>query len=112
MADSLVLQVGKALQEIVKKGGPERKVTGLVGSADPLPRIERPCNILHGGELTGSTRSLGFSPVLQRNICLALVQKQYIEEGLVLQLEHPTGLVDMEVTALPFIDKEGLRVRS
>ena len=101
-----------ALQEIMKKGGPERKVTGLLGSADPLPRIERPCNILHDGELTGSTRSLGFSPVLQRNICLALVQKQYIEEGLVLQLEHPTGLVDMEVTALPFIDKEGLRVRS
>ena len=101
-----------ALQKIITNGGPSRKVIGLVGGAQPLSRIERPCKIKYQDEDIGVTRSLAFSPSLQRNICLALVDRKYTEKGINLGLEHPDGVVEMAVTELPFVDKEGLRVRS
>ena len=101
-----------ALQKIMANGGPAKKIIGLIGSSEPLSRIERPCRILHQDEDIGVTRSLGFSPTLQRNICLALVDSKFTEEGLTMHLEHPTGIVEMIVTELPFVDKEGTRVRS
>ena len=63
-------------------------------------------------EDVGVTRSLAFSPSLQRNICLALVDRKYTEKGINLGLEHPDGILDMAVTELPFVDKEGSRVRA
>ena len=105
--------IGKsALKEISDTGGPGRTIVGLAGSAEPLQRIERPCNILHQNKVIGVTRCLGFSPVLQRNICLALVDRKYANKNQVLELEHPAGIVEMSVTEVPFIDKEGTRVRS
>ena len=101
-----------ALQNIITNGGPSRKVIGLVGGAQPLSRIERPCKIKYQDEDAGVTRSLAFSPSLQRNICLALVDWKYTEKGITLGLEHPDGVVEMAVTGLPFVDKEGSRVRS
>ena len=101
-----------ALQKIMAEGGPARKITGLVGDAQPLARIERPCKIKYRDEVIGITRSLAFSPALQRNICLGLVTQKYIEKGGKVMLEHPDGMADMTVAELPFVDKEGLRVRS
>ena len=101
-----------ALQKIITNGGPSRKLIGLVGGAQPLSRIERPCKIKYQYEDIGVTRSLAFSPSLQRNICLALVDRKYTETGINLGLEHPDGVVEMVVTELPFVDKEGSRVRS
>ena len=101
-----------ALRQIMAEGGPARKITGLVGGLEPLSRIERPCKIKHQDEDIGVTRSLAFSPSLQRNICLALVERKYAENGTILSLEHPDGMVEMAVTDLPFVDKDGLRVRS
>ena len=101
-----------ALQKIITNGGPSRKLIGLVGGAQPLSRIERPCKIKYQYEDIGVTRSLAFSPSLQRNICLALIDRKYTETGITLGLEHPDGVVEMTVTELPFVDKEGLRVRS
>ena len=101
-----------ALQKIMAEGGPSRKIIGLAGGTQPLSRIERPCKIKYRDEDIGVTRSLGFSPSLQRNVCLALVGRKYTEKGTKLGLEHPDGIVEMTVTELPFVDKEGLRVRS
>ena len=101
-----------ALQKIITNGGPSRKLIGLVGGAQPLSRIERPCKIKYQDEDIGVTRSLAFSPSLQRNICLALIDRKYTETGITLGLEHPDGVVEMTVTELPFVDKEGSRVRS
>ena len=101
-----------ALQKIMADGGPERKITGLVGGLEPLSRIETLCKIKYQDEDIGVTRSLAFSPSLQRNICLALVDRKYTEKGISLALEHPDGVVEMAVTELPFVDKEGSRVRS
>ena len=101
-----------ALQKIITNGGPSRKLIGLVGGAQPLSRIERPCKIKYQYEDIGVTRSLAFSPSLQRNICLALVDRKYTETGIKLDLEHPDEVIEMAVTGLPFVDKEGSRVRS
>ena len=101
-----------ALQKIITNGGPSRKLIGLVGGTQPLSHIERPCKIKYQYEDIGVTRSLAFSPSLQRNICLALVDRKYTETGITLGLEHPDGVVEMTVTELPFVDKEGSRVRS
>ena len=101
-----------ALRKIMENGGPDRKVVGLIGAGDALSRIERPCKIRVYGKDIGVTRSLGFSPNLQRNICLALVDRNYTEEGQKLELVHPEGNVEMTVTGVPFVDKEGSRVRS
>ncbi len=105
--------IGKAaLQKIMDNGGPHRKVIGLIGSEVPPARIERPCRIRHNNKDIGVTRSLGFSPVLKRTICLALVDSNYTEEGLTLEVVHPDGKVEMTVTEVPFVDKQGSRVRS
>lgn len=101
-----------ALQKIITNGGPSRKLIGLVGGTQPLSHIERPCKIKYQYEDIGVTRSLAFSPSLQRNICLALVDRKCTETGINLDLEHPDGVVEMVVTELPFVDKEGSRVRS
>ena len=101
-----------ALQKIMAEGGPARKVTGLVGGLQPLSHIERPCKIKYQDEYIGVTRSLAFSPSLQRNICLALVDRKYTENGMNLGLEHPDGIFEMAVTDLPFVDREGSRVRA
>ena len=101
-----------ALEKILADGGPSRKIIGLAGGAEPLSRIERPCRIKYQDKDIGVTRSLAFSPSLQRNICLALVERKYIDKGLKLVVEHPDGMVEMAVTELPFVDKDGLRVRS
>ena len=82
-----------ALEKIIADGGPSRKIIGLAGGSEPLARIERPCKIKCRDKDIGVTRSLAFSPSLQRNICLALVDRKYIDKGLNLVVEHPDGMV-------------------
>ncbi len=101
-----------ALEKIIADGGPSRRIIGLAGGTEPLSRIERPCRIKYQDKDIGVTRSLAFSPSLQQNICLALVERKYIDKGLKLVVAHPDGMVEMAVTELPFVDKNGLRVRS
>ena len=43
---------------------------------------------------------------------MALVDRDYIDPGLELVVEHPDGMVEMAVMKLPFVDKDGLRARS
>ncbi|NKB37969.1 MAG: hypothetical protein GKR93_12530 [Gammaproteobacteria bacterium] len=102
----------EALRKITENGGPTRKVVGLIGSEEALSVLERPCKVRYEKSEIGVTRSLGFSPTLKRNICLALVDQKYTKEGTKLVLEHPDGAAEMEVTEVPFVDKKGLRVRS
>jgi glycine cleavage system aminomethyltransferase T len=107
--------IGKnALVEIRDRGGPRRRMVGLRSTekTDPLPHAAWSWAVLSGDERVGSSHRCAFSPALQRNIAMAVVEREHTVPGTAVELEHPEGREPMEVTELPFIDPEGRRVRS
>lgn len=106
--------IGKsALQQIVAAGGPQRRHIGLVGSPDRFPGMERPWNVLDAGQAIGHTRWTAYSPSLGRNIAIALIPSTYSTFEGSLEVASSDGKHEqMRVTALPFIDREGRRVRA
>ncbi len=95
--------VGKQALLRKREAGSRRRLVGLEIDGSPMGTIENPCPILAGNRLVGTARATDFSPRLQCNIAIAIVEKPFCEAGtqviLDCQGQHRPALV----RPLPFI---------
>jgi aminomethyltransferase len=93
--------VGQEAMAAVKAGKPKRRTVGFttVGRSS-APRSQ--CRVFAGGTEVGHVTSGAFSPTLQKNIGLALVDRAFAGVGKPLQVEIRGKLVDAEQVKTPF----------
>jgi len=90
----------KPLLEIAKRG-PKRGRVGLFLDGAPLAGNEQKYPIEQNGKVVGLLNAHTFSPRLERNIAIALLNREIPDDGLSAAL--PDGRRNVQVTTLPFI---------
>ena len=98
--------IGKdALLRVHSRGGPTRKLVGLIGSEGAIPQLAaEKWAVYDRKRRVGFTRWLAPSLTLGVNIGYALVDREYADRtGHELTVEHSEGQEPMTITALPFV---------
>ncbi|TCT26947.1 aminomethyltransferase [Melghiribacillus thermohalophilus] len=96
--------IGKEALKEQKENGPDRTLVGIEMMDKGIPR--------HGYEVLKDDQSIGFvtsgtqSPTLQKNIGLALVQKEYSAEGTELEVQVRKRRLKAKVIATPFYKRK------
>ena len=104
--------VGKRSLQILKRKGSRRRLVGFALPADAPAPLENHL-IVDGDRITGRVTSVARSPAAGRTIGLAFVPPEAAEVGSTLRIRAEHGrIVDAEVAATPFVDPDGLRLRS
>jgi aminomethyltransferase len=98
--------VGSEPMRSVKANKPSRRTVGFttVGRSS-APRSH--CKISVNGEDVGVVTSGAFSPTLQKNIGLALIDREYAGVGKPLHIEIRGKLIEGEQIKTPFYKREG-----
>ena len=97
--------IGKAELEKIRDRGVSRKVTGVFISGEKFEK-----NAEHRWIVSNQNGNIGvitnavYSPRLERNIGIALLDMPHSELGAGLTVETPEGVRDVELTSMPFID--------
>ena len=99
--------IGKEALKKIRDQGVKRKVTGIFISGDAFQKnAEHRWKILGDKGQVGVVTNAVYSPRLERNIGLALVDFPHSELGQNLTVETPEGARDVELTSLPFVDPD------
>ncbi len=95
--------VGK--QALIEKraAGLRRRLVGLTIEGSPLGTTEHPWPVLAEGRKVGTARATAFSPRLDSNIAVALIDKPHCEAGSSVELDCLGDSRRAKVCALPFI---------
>ena len=107
--DSGVDFIGRDALIRKRSAGLSRQLVGLWIEGDQVGGLEHPWPITLGSQAVGTVRAAAYSPRLERNIGLALVDVPHNRTGTVLTAHHPTGARGVEVTDLPFYGPRRLR---
>lgn len=106
--------IGKtAIQNLIKSGGPERRVVGLefqvVQAGEGLGPLLKPWKVLAAEEraVVGQVSSACFSPALGAHIAIATVTSVTSNPGDEVYVETPTGSHHAIVRKLPFMPRAG-----
>ena len=95
--------IGKtALREIARRG-PTRARVGLFLEGAPLETTEHPWAVTQDGRPVGRVTAAAYSPRLERNIALALIERAAAEDSAALSVSTPDGARAARVTGLPFL---------
>ena len=62
--------------------------------------------VFDGEQFAGEVTSAVYSPRMERNIGFILADLAYAENGTRLEVDTPEGRRELEVTDLPFLDKD------
>ena len=97
--------IGKAALRRIKDEGVKRKQVGLIIDCDPFAGPNTTfLTINKGGDAIGKVTSAVYSPRLQHNIALAMVDIAYDVIGTEVEVVTVSGPVRATVTARPFFD--------
>jgi aminomethyltransferase len=97
--------IGKTALREIKASGVTRRMVGVEIDGDPLPANERHWPVVDGeGLRIGRVTSYVYSPRLERNIGLALIQVDRGRIGARLRLDAPWGTRSATVVETPFYD--------
>jgi glycine cleavage system aminomethyltransferase T len=97
--------IGKAALQRIKNQGITRKQIGLVIDGDPLSGPNTSFwPIEHAGETVGKVTSAVYSPRLDKNIALAMIEIGAAEVDTVLTVATASGLRSATVAERPFFD--------
>ena len=97
--------IGKAALRRIKDEGVSRKQVGLIIDCDPFAGPNTTfLTINKGGDAIGKVTSAVYSPRLQHNIALAMVDIAYDVIGTEVEVVTVSGPVRATVTARPFFD--------
>jgi len=97
--------IGKAALRRIKDEGVNRKQVGLIIDCDPFAGPNTTfLTINKGGDAIGKVTSAVYSPRLQHNIALAMVDIAYDVIGTEVEVVTVSGLVRATVTERPFFD--------
>lgn len=95
--------IGKsALQEIARQG-PRRRRVGLLLDTQPMTPCQQPWPVSYNGQPVGTVSSAVWSPRLEHNIALALLNIEAASPGTAVDIQSPERILSAEVTGLPFI---------
>ena len=96
--------IGKVALQKIAAEGPRRKLTGLLLQSDePVASIEHKCPVSVDGEKVGFISVTTYSPRLNQNIGIALLERSIVENKQQVVAELPAGNYAADVTSLPFI---------
>ena len=99
--------IGQAALKKIASEGVRQKIVGIFIDGEPLEtHNENRWPITKNGEPAGELTAFVHSPRLERNIGLAMLPINYTEVGTKLMLQTPFGARTVEVTTLPFVDKD------
>eukprot|EP00752_Nemacystus_decipiens_P000056 g56.t1 len=94
--------IGKqALIEL--KEARKRRLVGLFIDGPPLSPNQHPWRVVQDGRRVGSVRAAAFSPRLQKNIAMTVLNYDQSEEGARVEIDTEVGWRDGTVTPLPFV---------
>ena len=97
--------IGKAALRRIKDEGVKRKQVGLIIDCDPFAGPNTTLlTINKGGDVIGKVTSAVYSPRLQHNIALAMVDIAYDVIGTEVEVVTVSGTVRATVTERPFFD--------
>ncbi len=97
--------VGKAALQELQRQGIKRRSVGLLFDAE-VPRLEWFWDLRDPRDNPGQVRWATYSFALRQYIGIAVVDRE-VEIGEKLSIEHANGVCQAEVTALPFVDRDG-----
>ncbi len=94
----------KALQRIAQQGL-KHLIRGVVFDGDPCPQCQSPWLLSADDKIIGEITTAAWSPGLEKNIALAMVDKGFWEPGTRLTVESSDGLSrNGVISKLPMID--------
>jgi aminomethyltransferase len=96
--------IGKAALQRIAAEGVRRRLVGLEIQAEPLYRLARPWPVLQDGRPVGAITSAVYSPDLERNIAMAMVDIEAAGAGTRLAVDLDDAVVAATVVEMPFID--------
>jgi len=97
--------IGKAALQHIRRQGVSRKQVGLIITAPPLGGPNTTFWPVHaGGKVIGKVTSAVYSPRLQQNIALAMVDIDNAQIGCELMVHMPAGPMQAVVVEKPFFD--------
>ena len=97
--------IGKLALTNIKKNGVKNKQIGLVIECDPL---QNPNNefwdIINNNKKIGKVTSAVYSPRLEKNIALAIIESKYAKVGSRIKIGINDAFINCEQVSLPFYD--------
>ena len=97
--------IGKAALRRIRDEGPKRQQIGLVIDCDPLTGPNTTFwQINFGGEAIGKVTSAVYSPRLEKNIALAMVDAAHANIGAEVEVVTTSGAVAATIVERPFYD--------
>ncbi|MCP4326908.1 MAG: dimethylsulfoniopropionate demethylase [Alphaproteobacteria bacterium] len=96
--------IGKSALRRIRETGVSRRMVGLHIAGEAMPANQHVWPVTVDGSWIGRVSSSIFSPGLERNIALALLDIAYTEPGTRVEVDTDAGLRTAEVTTLPFVD--------
>ncbi len=97
--------IGKAALQRIKDEGISRKQVGIVMDCAPLPGPNtRFWDITAGGKTVGKVTSAVYSPRLDKNIALAMVDIEHADLGIALDVNTGSATVSVTIVEKPFYD--------
>jgi len=96
--------IGKEALREIKAAGIKRRLVGLEIHSEPLSQQAEPWSVECDGRPVGSITSAVYSPDLDKNIALAMVDIECADVGNQLVVDMSCEKTGASVTPLPFID--------
>lgn len=96
--------IGKDALKKVREAGVKRQLIGLEIHSEPLFQLAQPWPIECNGQTVGAITSAVYSPDLDKNIALALVDIECTDPGTKLVVDMGQNQENATVSSLPFID--------
>ncbi|GEL77349.1 glycine cleavage system aminomethyltransferase GcvT [Tenuibacillus multivorans] len=96
--------IGKEVLAEQKANGPKRKLVGLEMMDKGIPR--HGYDVLKDGENVGFITSGTQSPTLGKNVGLALVQAEYVNEGETLEVQVRKRTLEAKIVPTPFYKRK------
>jgi glycine cleavage system aminomethyltransferase T len=99
--------IGKAaIDRIIAAGSPRMMKGAFIDGEAFHKNNEHRWRVYDGKQFAGEVTSAIYSPRLARNIDFILADIAYAENGIRLEVDTPEGRRELELTDLPFLDKD------
>jgi dimethylsulfoniopropionate demethylase len=101
--DGSVDYIGRAALQAIAERGVQREIRGVLFDGGPCPTCAKPWPVMVGARKVGQVTTGIWSPRLERNIGLSLIERGFWEPGQRVEVLTVDGLVRPgELSALPF----------
>ncbi len=103
--ESAALCIGSEALQLERENGPKRQIRGLSISGDPIPACQSiwPVKAQEGGDIIGGVSSAAWSPDLNTNVAIAMMDKAHWSPGTKVDVQAPDMPRTAVVTKLPFV---------